>query len=117
VRLNRVSDLFIEIAIAVALVTALVAFRFQHPSSDLHWNMIALVGNTALVFGYLITWFRDAWPKPLFWAWLLALLSGHLVVYALVLSRLPDFPLVYYVIANAGELALLAPFLRRRVQS
>jgi hypothetical protein len=112
---KRIRDLFIEIAIAVVIVTALVTFKFEHPNTNLHWNVIALVANTAIVFGYLITWFRDVWRKPQFWAWLLALLSGHLIVYAVVLSRIPEFPLVYYAIANVGELALLAPLLRERI--
>jgi hypothetical protein len=114
-RSKRIRDLLIEIAIAIALVVALIVFKVEHPNADLRWNVIALVVNTAIVFGYLVTWFRDAWLKPLFWSWMMVLFLAHLVVYAVVIIRIHEFPLIYYVIVNTGELALFTSFLRRRI--
>lgn len=96
---------------------SLVVYSFRHPNSELNWSRIALLANTMIVFGYLIAWFNDSWKNILFWVWLLVLLVGHVAFYVFVLGRVGQFPLMYYVILNAGELVLFFPFLSRRVSN
>ena len=114
-RLKRVRDLLLEILIVTILISTCVVYKFRHPDAELNWTRIALLVNTAIVFGYLIAWFRHAWRKPQFWAWLLVFLLGHVAAYVIVLSRIPQFLLIYYVILNVAELAVLESFLRRLI--
>src|SRR6185437_4800664 len=114
-RPKRLRDLLIETAVAIALVASLVVFRFQHPRTPINWNAVALLVNTAIVFGSLIAWFRYAWRRSRCWMWLGGLLAGHLVVYLFILAHLQQFPLVFYAIASFGELAILGPFLRNQI--
>lgn len=112
---KRLRDIFLEVVIAVALVTGGIVYVASHPRGSLNWGRIALTGNTVIVFGLLISWFREAWRRLVFWAALVALLLGHTAAYILVLGRIHDFPLAYYVVLNSMELALFAAILRKLV--
>lgn len=114
-RAKRLRDLLIETAIAIALVASLAVFRFEHPRTPINWNRVALLVNTAFVFGYLIAWFRYAWRRSRFWMWLGVLLAGHLVISIFVYSHLEQVPFVFYAIASVGELAIFGPFLRNQI--
>ncbi len=97
--------MFVEIVIAVALVTGGIAYLASHPKGGLNWGYITLAGNTAVVFGLPISWFRQAWIGLVFWAVLAVSLLGHVAVYVFVLVRIHDFPTAYYIILNSMELA------------
>lgn len=113
---KRARDLLLEILIGVVLVTAFVAYLFSLPKgTTLNWQRIALVLNTFVVFGFLISWFRDRWKRLDFWATMTALLLIHTAVYLFVFSRTEGWPLAYYVMVNPAELALFAPVLRKVV--
>jgi hypothetical protein len=111
---KRARDLMLEVLIGVVLVTAFVAYLFSLPKgTTLNWQRIALVLNTSVVFGFLISWFRHEWRRVDFWATMTVLLLIHTAVYLFVLSRTEGWPLAYYVMANPIELALFAPVLRK----
>ena len=110
---KRVRDLFLEIVIAVALVTWGIIYVASHPRGSLNWGHIAMAGNTVVVFGFLISWFRQAWKRLVFWTALVVLLLGHTAIYILVVSRFYDFPLAYYVLINSLEMALFTVILRK----
>ena len=110
---KRVRDIFLEVVIAVALVTGGLIYVASHPRGSLNWGRIALAGNTVVVFGFLISWFRQEWKRLVFWTSLVVLLLGHTAIYIAVLSRVHDFPLAYYVVLNSMELALFTAILRR----
>jgi hypothetical protein len=112
---KRLRDIFLEVVIAVVLVTGGIVYVASHPRGSLNWDRIALAGNTVVVFGFLISWFREAWSRLVFWTALVVLLLGHTAAYILVLSRIHDFPLAYYVILNSIELALFTAILRKLV--
>ena len=114
-RWKRLRDIFLEVVIAVVLVTAGILYVASRPRGSLNWSRIALAGNTAVVFGFLISWFRQAWKRLAFWTTLLVMLLGHTAAYVLVLSRIHDFPLAYYVVLNSMELALFTVILRKIV--
>ena len=114
---KRLRDILIEVLIASSLVGGMVAYVSYHPNTGLPWPWIALVGNTAIVFGSLIAWFRYAWKTPVFWLCLMVLLLGHSAAYILVLSRIHDFPLVWYVLLNSGELVVLAPIVEKSARN
>jgi hypothetical protein len=110
---KRVRDIFLEVVIAVSLVTGGIIYVASHPRDSLNWGRIALAGNTVVVFGFLISWFRQEWKRLVFWVAMVVLLLGHTAIYILVLSHVHDFPLAYYVVLNSMELALFTVILRK----
>lgn len=112
---KRLGDLLLEVVIAVVVVTAGIIYVVEHPTADQHWDIIALLGNTAIVFGFLISWFRDAWKSLFFWSVIVLLLLGHMALYLLVLHHIQEWPLTYYVLFNTGELVLFTPIIRKLV--
>jgi hypothetical protein len=110
---KRVRNIFLEVVIAVALVTGGIIYVATHPRGGLNWGCIALAGNTVVVFGFLISWFRQEGKRLVFWTALVVLLLGHTAVYVFVLSHVRDFPLAYYVLLNSMELALFTAILRK----
>lgn len=111
---KRARDIVAELFIGTVLVTAFVVYLFVLPKgSSLNWRFIALVLNTAVVFGFLISWFRDFLPSTAFWAGIALLLLAHFALYLFFLSRVENWPLSYYVVLNPVELALFVPILRR----
>lgn len=110
---KRVRDIVLEVVIAVVLVTGAIIYVASHPRDSVNWDRIALAVNTIVVFGFLISWFRREWKRLLFWTTLVVLLLGHTTLYVLILSRVHEFPLAYYVVLNSMELALFAAILRK----
>jgi hypothetical protein len=108
-------DVFLEVAIAVALATGGIVYVASHPKDSLDWGRISLAGNTAIVFGFLISWFRKEWRRLVFWTTLAFLLLCHTAAYVFVLVRIQGWPLSYYVVLNPIELALFVPILRKLV--
>jgi hypothetical protein len=111
--LTRIRDLALETAIAVILVGGFVAYLWTHPGAELDWKRLALLFNTAMVFGFVIWWFRDAWAGLVFWTAVLVLLVIHLTVYSYALRRIDTLPLTYYAFFNAAEWAVIVPLMRR----
>ncbi|HMK22585.1 MAG TPA: hypothetical protein VK466_09640 [Terriglobales bacterium] len=110
---KRLRDIALEVAIAVALVATGILYVATHPRDGINWSRIALAGNTIIVFGFLISWFHEAWRRLLFWAVLMVLLLGHTAAYIFALSRIHEFPLAYYVVLNSIELAFFTVILKR----
>ena len=109
---KRISDLIIEILIAVILVTAFVVYLFMVPKEKrLSGRWLPLILNTAIVFGFLISWFRPEWKRAKFWTLLGLLLVCHSAVYILLLTRIGHFPLIVYVAVNAAELVFFSQIL------
>jgi hypothetical protein len=100
---RRIRDIVLEALIAVLLVIAFVVYviRTHDPTKIRNFTPVIQLGNTALVFGFLIQWFRYAWNRSTFWAALSVLLLVHTAVYVLLLARIHQFPLVYYALLDA----------------
>jgi hypothetical protein len=109
---KRVRDIFLEIVIAVALVIWGIIY-VASPRGTLNWDRIAIASNTVVVFGFLISWFRQEWKRLVFWIALVVLLLGHTAIYILVISRFYVVPLAYYVVFNSMEMALFTGILRK----
>ncbi len=110
---KRVRDIMLEVVVAVALVTGGIVYVASHPRSSLNWAGVALLANTVVVFGYLISWFRAEWRRLVFWAMLVVLLLGHVLIYIFVVSRISQLPLAYYLVLTTMELALFQLILRK----
>jgi hypothetical protein len=112
--LRRTRDLIIETLVAVILVTAFVVYLFIVPKENRpNSAWVALTINTAIVFGFLISWFRYAWSSPRYWTMLGALLFCHSAIYIFALHRAGQLPLLFYVASNSAELVLFSRILWR----
>src|SRR6266852_568930 len=110
--LKRTRDLIIETLIAVILVTAFVVYLFIVPKENRPNSVwVALSVNTVIVFGFLISWFRNAWKSTQYWAVLGVLLLCHSAIYIFALHRVGHFPLIFYVVTNSAELVLFSRIL------
>jgi hypothetical protein len=117
VKLKRIKAFVMETLVAVILVTAFVAYLFTLPKgTTLNWQRIALVLNTLVVFGFLLSWFRDALKLLSFWAAFSILLLSHMTAYLFFLGHTEGWPLAYYVMLNPIELAIFTPILRKIVR-
>jgi|SRR5882672_10601717 len=114
VNVKRIRDLAIETLIAIVLVSAYVAYLFLRPrESKLDWQLISQAVNTAIVFGFLISWFRHVWKSFVFWLVVAVFLLGHLAAYRFLVGHASHWPLGYYVLLNAIELVLFSQILNR----
>lgn len=117
VKLERMRALVVETVVAVVLVTAFVVYLFTLPKdTTLNWQRIALVLNTLVVFGFLVSWFRDALKLLSFWATLSMLLLGHVAAYLFFLGHTEGWPLAYYIVLNPMELVIFTPILKKIVK-
>ena len=114
---KRIRDIILEALIAILLVTAFAVYVIKtHDATKVRdWTPVIQLGNTALVFGFLIQWFRYAWRKSTFWAVLSVLLLVHIAVYMLLLARIHQLPLVYYALLDACELGVFERILVRGI--
>jgi hypothetical protein len=111
---KRIRNLVIEIVVAATLVAGIVVYGFSlPPGTRVDARPLALVGNTVLVFGFVIYWFRGAWKKLAFWAVTFGLFAAHVSLYYFVVSRIQPFPTLYYVPLDMLELALILPLMPR----
>lgn len=114
---KRIRDIILEALIAILLITAFAVYVIKtHDATKVrNWTPVIQLGNTALVFGFLIQWFRYAWSRSTFWAALSVLLLVHIAVYMLLLARIHQFPLVYYALLGACELGVFERILVRGI--
>lgn len=105
---KRIRDIALETLIAILLVTSFAVYviKTHDPNKTRNWTPLIQVGNTALVFGFLIQWFRHCWKRSKFWSVLCVLLVGHIALYILLLGRIQQFPLIYYALLDAFELGV-----------
>jgi hypothetical protein len=113
-RLKRIRDLAVETAIAVAVVVGLIAYvSTRPPNTELDWKWIALILNTVVVFGFVISWFRDVWGKLVFWTNLIVLLVVHFVIFSIAMRRIEAFPTIYYTFIDVAEWVVIVPLMRK----
>ena len=111
---NRIRDLAIETLIAIGLVSGFVIYLFLRPRGQaLNLRPLVVVTNTAIVFGYLLSWFRYAWKSSRFWAGIAALLLCHLGVCAFIFYRPQLPPLVFFAFLDVAELVAFSQLLNR----
>jgi hypothetical protein len=111
-RASRIRDLAIETLLAAGLVTGFVAYLFMsHSGRQRDWTSLVQIGNTAIVFGFIISWFRHAWKRLSFWTVVGALLLVHAAAYILALRRIEHLGLVYYALFDGLEISFFTRIL------
>jgi hypothetical protein len=109
---RRLIDFVLYITIGLALV-AFAAIYAIHAvrtggKGELPLKWIGLVGETAVLFGYVGRAMRPYWRNGRFWAGFLGFFAAHSVVYIIVLLRTEQFPLLWFVFIGYLEWAALA---------
>jgi hypothetical protein len=96
----------------MALVTGFVVYLFKsHSDRQRDWTSFVQIANTAIVFGFLISWCRHAWRRLSFWTVVGALLFIHAAVYVFIFRRMQHLGLIYYAVFDAFELAFFTRIL------
>jgi cytochrome bd-type quinol oxidase subunit 2 len=115
---KRLRDIALEVLIAVVLVSGLLFYAANSAGRNHRRDFVlgAIVINTALVFGYLLSWFRFAFRNMPFWITLAGLLLAHGVGYILIFPRLDHVGTIYYCMADMAEWTLFSRILQKVLQ-
>jgi hypothetical protein len=101
------------VGIAFALVNiARAEYQDQYPILETRW--IGVVLFTILVFGFVASVFRASWKRTSFWMWLGVMLMGHMVAYAVVLTKVVEWRAVWFVLVTLVEGPVLIYWLEER---
>jgi hypothetical protein len=102
--------LYVAIALAVVVFAAIYAEHAvrtgQRGNLPLKW--IGLVGETAALFGYVARAMRSYWGNSRFWAGFLGFFAAHSVAFVIVLLRVQQFGLLWFVFIGYAEWLALA---------
>lgn len=108
---KRILALLLEILLGLALAGAIIGYAVAGPFSwmpSMRWWSLA--GTTALIFWAVVKQFRHHWRLLSFWLKVAALLTVHLLAYTVVLLKVPDWRLVWFVplsVVEGGVLVLV----------
>jgi hypothetical protein len=109
---KRIRDVLLEVVSVTVLLSGAIAYVVMHPKATLNWGAAAFAVNTIVVFGFLISWFRQEWKRLVFWTVLIVVLLLQWLIYVSAFQRLSsNIPLIYYTFFDTVELALIVPIL------
>jgi hypothetical protein len=93
---SRVRDFVLYIAIGFAFVGVLIAVARSSVSHDafIRWGGLAFM--TAILFGYFISNSGQFLREWKFWALTAILLSVHLVAFAVILTHVDEWKLIWF---------------------
>jgi hypothetical protein len=98
----------VEVVIAVALVGGLLVWADSVPPHTLFpTKWVGLIVYTAAAFGDTLQWCKRYWRVARFWLAFTALLLLHSVIFALILVRVREWPLFWFVPVAIAEFPLL----------
>ena len=85
---KRVIDyaVYITVGLTLGLATVWAALYLPYEIPESFWSVLAVAGNTAVLFGYTIADHRASWKLASYWFVMGALLVLHAGVFAIILS-------------------------------
>ena len=114
---TRTLTLLLEILCGLAVVGAIVLYAevgpFSWMPSTRWWS---LAGTTALVFWVGVQPYRRYWHQFSFWSKVAGLLAVHLLGYTVVLLKVPEWRLLWFVPPSVVEGGLLVLILDKLVR-
>ena len=95
---SRVRDyvLYIAIAVAVGALAILIARTSITQDALTRWGGLAI--NTAVLYGYFISDSRRFFRKWQFWGLTALLLAVHLTAFAIVLTHVEEWKLMWFMV-------------------
>jgi len=109
VKRHRIRDLGLEVLAGLAVVAAIIAYAEVGPfrwMPGLRWW--GFIGETVVLFGYVARAMRSYWGNTRFWAGFLGFFAAHSVAYVIVLLRVEQFGLLWFVFIGYAEWLALA---------
>ena len=106
---HRIRDLGLEVLAGLAVVAAIIAYAEVGPfrwMPGLRWW--GFIGETVVLFGYVARAMRSYWGNTRFWAGFLGFFAAHSVAYVIVLLRVEQFGLLWFVFIGYAEWLALA---------
>lgn len=112
--LKRVLEIVVEVLIGVALVAAVLLYAeigpFPWMPSVRWWG---LAGITGLLFGGAVKRYRHEWRERSFWLHLTWLLVLHVAAWSILLAKVGDWGLLWFVLPAVAEASLLVLVLHK----
>ena len=113
----------LDLAIYVGVGLALAGFAVWYgvhsartgASGQLPLRWIGLAGATAVTFWYPVRRYRRYWGHLSFWLKVVALLAVHLLGYTVLLLRIPEWRLLWFVPPSVVEGGVLVLVLNKLV--
>ena len=104
-RLRRVRDLALYIAIGVTFCLSVVWYSFASNGGGAEriGRWVGLGGTTLILFGYAITSHRRLLSELSFWLVVLPLLAVHLSVFILLIGKVEHWKVLWFVFAYPVE--------------
>ena len=106
---RRIAEVVLEFLFAISVVAAILAYAEYGPVTSMpavRWWGFA--GETVILFGYMLRATRQYWRYRRFWVGYIAFLGLHSLGYIMVLMRVEEWPLMWFVIVGFGEWVALA---------
>jgi O-antigen/teichoic acid export membrane protein len=114
---NRLVTLLLEIFVGLAVAVAIILYAAIGPfpwMPSVRWWSLA--GTTAIVFWVAVKQYRRYWRRFSFWLNVSGLLAIHVLIYTLVLLRVPEWRLLWFVPPSVVEAGLLVLILHKLVE-
>ena len=92
--------------VAAALVGFVVEYRRQHWLPGDRW--VGLGAYTVFGFGVIASDFRSQLRERRFWLYFGSLLAAHVTAYAVLLSRLEEWRLIWFLPVSLAEFPMIA---------
>ena len=110
---NRVRDFSVYIAIGLLVAATAWIVASTNLNLDVITRWGGLAANTALVYGYFIADSRSFFGQRAFWAVTSVALAVHLIIFAIVLTHVAQWKLLWFMVMLL-EIPVLV-FLRDRL--
>jgi hypothetical protein len=114
---TSIRDLMLYVAVGLAVVGFAVFYGVYSArtggSGRLPLRWVSFFPTTALVFWLAVKPFRRYWRRLSFWLEVGALLVAHGVIFAILLTKIPEWPLLWFVPTSLAEVALILLILER----
>ena len=109
---TTIGDLFLYTAIGLAVAGFALLFAVYSArtggSGQLPLRWLGFAGETVILFGYMLGATRPYWKNRRFWLGFIGFLVFHTLGYAVVLTRVEQWPLMWFVFVGFGEWIALA---------
>lgn len=105
------------IALVVLVVGVTIEFYFPHLASFFGTNLrwVHLAYYSTVVFGLLLSYFRNLWASVTFWELFALALIAHITLFVLYLNDVGSLSSIYFMIIGPPELVVVGLLIERGV--
>jgi hypothetical protein len=114
---GRIVTLLLEALVGFALAAAILLYAAVGPFAwmpSVRWSSLA--GTTIIIFWVAVRQYRKYWRRFSFWLNVTGLLIIHLFVYTLVMLKVPEWRLLWFVPPSVVETGVLVLVLHKLIR-